>query len=65
LLAFFVPWSAISLTDVYLITKGKVDVPALSQPHGRYGRWNWAGMNVVDYWLVCYCAVVVKRNEIG
>jgi len=46
LLAFFVPWSAISLTDFYLITKGSVDVPALSQPDGRYGRWNLAGITV-------------------
>jgi len=49
LLAFFVPWSAISLIDFYLITKGKVDIPALSQPDGRYGRWNWAG--IVVYFL--------------
>jgi NCS1 family nucleobase:cation symporter-1 len=46
LLAFFVPWSAISLTDFYLITHGKVDIPALSQPDGRYGRWNGAGISV-------------------
>ncbi|MCL9649848.1 cytosine permease [Pantoea agglomerans] len=46
LLAFFVPWSAISLTDFYLITRGRVDVPALSQPDGRYGRWNLAGITV-------------------
>ena len=54
LLAFFVPWSAISLTDFYLITKGKVDVPALSQPNGRYGRWNWAGI------IVYFCGVLVQ-----
>jgi len=54
LLAFFVPWSAISLTDFYLITKGKVDVPALSQPNGRYGRWNWAGI------VVYFCGVLVQ-----
>lgn len=44
LLAFFVPWSAISLTDFYLITRGRVDVPALADPDGRYGRWNVAGI---------------------
>jgi len=46
LLAFFVPWSAISLVDFYLITKGHIDIPALSQPDGRYGRWNWLGIAV-------------------
>lgn len=49
LLAFFVPWSAISLTDFYLITRGKVDIPALSRADGRYGRWNWPG--IVTYFL--------------
>lgn len=46
LLAFFVPWSAISLTDFYLITRGRVDVPALADPDCRYGRWNVAGIAV-------------------
>lgn len=46
LLAFFVPWSAINLIDFYVITKGKVDIPALSQPDGRYGRWNGMGITV-------------------
>ncbi|WP_313651701.1 cytosine permease [Pantoea sp.] len=46
LLAFFVPWSAISLTDFYLVTRGRVDVPALADPDGRYGRWNLAGIAV-------------------
>lgn len=46
LLAFFVPWSAISLTDFYLITRGRVNVPALADPDGRYGRWNVAGIAV-------------------
>ncbi|MEN5015184.1 cytosine permease [Erwinia sp. Eh17-17] len=44
LLAFFVPWSAMNLTDYYFITRGQVDIPALSDPDGRYGRWNWPGI---------------------
>ncbi|EJR0222389.1 purine-cytosine permease family protein [Raoultella planticola] len=40
LLAFFVPWSAIGLTDYYLISAGAVDIPALSDPQQRYGYWN-------------------------
>ncbi|HEM8822377.1 TPA: cytosine permease [Raoultella planticola] len=40
LLAFFVPWSAIGLTDYYLISAGAVDIPALSDPQQRYGFWN-------------------------
>lgn len=46
LLTFFTPWSAINLVDYYFITKERCDVPALSDPDGRYGRWNLAGIAV-------------------
>ena len=40
LLMVFTPWSAINLTDYYLVSKERVDIPALYEPDGRYGRWN-------------------------
>lgn len=40
LLMVFTPWSAINLIDYYLISRERVDVPALYSPGGRYGRWN-------------------------
>ncbi len=40
LLAFFTPWSVINLVDYYCFTHSRYDVPALSDPDGRYGRWN-------------------------
>lgn len=40
LLMVFTPWSAINLVDYYLVSKERVDVPALYDPSGRYGRWN-------------------------
>ena len=40
LLMVFTPWSAINLTDYYLVSKEKVDIPALYDLDGRYGRWN-------------------------
>ena len=40
LLAVFVPWSAINLVDYYLVSREKVDIPALYDPQGRYGAWN-------------------------
>ncbi|MFQ6575959.1 purine-cytosine permease family protein [Pseudomonas sp. UM16] len=46
LLTFFVPWSAVNLVDYYFITKERYDVPALSDPNGRYGRWNKPGIMV-------------------
>jgi NCS1 family nucleobase:cation symporter-1 len=46
LLAFFTPWSAINLVDYYWITKCRYDLKALSDPDGRYGRWNKVGISV-------------------
>ena len=46
LLAFFTPWSAINLVDFYCITKSRYDLKALSDPNGRYGRWNRVGIVV-------------------
>ena len=40
ILMAFTPWSAINLTDYYLISKERVDIPALYDPDARYGRWN-------------------------
>lgn len=45
LLVFFVPWSAINLTDYYFVTRGQLDRAALSDPDGCYGRWNWVGIS--------------------
>ena len=44
LLAVFTPWSAINLVDYYCFTRSRYDVPALSDPDGRYGRWNVTGI---------------------
>ncbi|MFC5720441.1 purine-cytosine permease family protein [Streptomyces gamaensis] len=44
LLMVFTPWSAINLIDYYLISREHVDVPALYDPQGRYGRWNAAAL---------------------
>ncbi|MGW0995541.1 purine-cytosine permease family protein [Streptomyces sp. NPDC002520] len=46
LLTFFTPWSAINLVDYYLISKERYDIPALSDPQGRYGAWRWDALAV-------------------
>ncbi|MFE1971816.1 purine-cytosine permease family protein [Streptomyces hygroscopicus] len=46
LLTFFTPWSAINLVDYYLLSKERYDLPALSDPHGRYGGWRWDALLV-------------------
>jgi NCS1 family nucleobase:cation symporter-1 len=43
---FFTPWSAINLVDRYLISRERYDIPALADPHGRYGAWRWDALAV-------------------
>ncbi len=40
LLMVFTPWSVINLVDYYKISRDRLDIPALYNPDGRYGRWN-------------------------
>lgn len=54
LLMAFTPWSAINLTDYYLVSRERIDIPALYDPDGRYGRWNVPA-------LLCYVAGVVVQ----
>ena len=49
LLTVFVPWSAVNLVDYYLISKEKVDIPALYNSQGRYGAYN--GVALFSYVL--------------
>lgn len=44
LLMVFTPWSVINLTDYYLISKDRFDIPAFYDRHGRYGNWNWRAL---------------------
>lgn len=46
LLYFLIPWTAINLTDYYLVRRGKYDVPALFKVDGRYGRVNWTALGI-------------------
>ena len=44
MLYVLVPWSAINLTDYYLLRKGNYVIPAMFDPAGEYGQWAWAGI---------------------
>ncbi len=52
LLTFFIPWSAINLIDYYFISHEKCDIEDLSNPDGKYGRWNMVGIG-------CYIAGII------
>ena len=44
LLYVFIPWTAINLTDNYLVKRGDYDVASFFTPHGRYGGYLWRGL---------------------
>jgi nucleobase:cation symporter-1, NCS1 family len=54
LLFVFIPWTAINLTDYYLVKRGDYDISAFFTPQGIYGGYLWQGL--VPYLL----AVVVQ-----
>jgi nucleobase:cation symporter-1, NCS1 family len=44
LLVIFIPWSAVNLTDYFLVRRGNYDVTAFFIPDGSYGRIAWRGL---------------------
>jgi len=53
-LYFLVPWSAINLTDFYLVRKGKYSVKDMYDLKGIYGRYNMPG-------IVAYVAAIIAQ----
>jgi NCS1 family nucleobase:cation symporter-1 len=44
LLYFLIPWTAINLTDYYVIHRGRYVVRQFFQANGRWGRVNWTAL---------------------
>ncbi|GHE61793.1 cytosine permease [Streptomyces longispororuber] len=65
LLTFFTPWSAINLVDYYLISKERYDIPALFDPHGRYGAWRWDALTVYGIGLAAQLPFLVTHFYTG
>ena len=45
-LYLLVPWTAINLTDFYVIRHGNYDIPELFKVNGKYGKVNWFALAV-------------------
>ena len=45
-LYLLVPWTAINLTDFYVIRRGHYDIPELFKVNGKYGEVNWFALIV-------------------
>ncbi|MEY9951549.1 cytosine permease [Leifsonia sp. EB34] len=54
-LYFFIPWTAINLTDYFIVRKGHYAIGEIFKPHGIYKRWGWAG--IVSYLVAFACMV--------
>lgn len=65
LLAFFVPWSAVNLVDYYFVNRERYDVPALSDPNGRYGRWNMPGILVYAFGVLVQMPFISTKLYTG
>ena len=46
LLYFLIPWTAINLTDYYLVRRGQYDIGEIFKVDGRYGRVNWMAIGI-------------------
>ena len=44
LLVIFIPWSAVNLTDYFVVRRAKYDVASFFAPGGRYGNFAWRGL---------------------
>ncbi len=65
LLTFFTPWSAINLVDYYLISRERYDIPALSDPAGRYGAWRWDALTVYGVGILVQLPFLVTHFYTG
>ena len=52
LLAIFIPWSAVNLTDYFFVRHGNYNVASFFVPDGRYGRFAWRGLLAYGIGLV-------------
>jgi purine-cytosine permease-like protein len=43
-LYFFIPWTAVNLTDYFIVRKGHYAIAEIFKPHGIYGQWGWPGI---------------------
>ncbi|KHL05129.1 purine-cytosine permease family protein [Sinomonas humi] len=43
-LYFFIPWTAVNLTDYFIVRKGHYAIAEIFKPNGIYKRWGWPGI---------------------
>jgi nucleobase:cation symporter-1, NCS1 family len=61
-LYFFIPWTAVNLTDYFIVRKGHYAIAEIFKPRGIYRRWGWQG--IVSY-LVAFALMTPFFNIAG
>src|SRR6266702_321744 len=65
LLVIFIPWSAVNLTDYFLVRRGNYDVTAFFIPNGVYGRVAWRGLLAYAIGLAAQWPFVSQPDYVG
>ena len=65
LLVIFIPWSAVNLTDYFLVRRGNYDVTAFFIPDGVYGKVSWRGLLAYAIGLAAEWPFVSQPDYVG
>ena len=65
LLVIFIPWSAVNLTDYFLVRRGNYDVTAFFIPDGVYGKVAWRGLVAYAIGLAAEWPFVSQPDYVG
>ncbi|MDQ1560880.1 MAG: nucleobase:cation symporter, family [Actinomycetota bacterium] len=52
-LYFFIPWTAVNLTDYFIVRKGHYAIAEIFKPRGIYRRWGWQGITAYLVGFIC------------
>lgn len=52
-LYFFIPWTAVNLTDYFIVRRGHYAIAEIFKPRGLYRRWGWQGITAYLIGFAC------------
>lgn len=52
-LYFFIPWTAVNLTDYFIVRRGHYAIAEIFKPGGIYRRWGWQGITAYLIGFIC------------
>jgi NCS1 family nucleobase:cation symporter-1 len=65
LLVIFIPWSAVNLTDYFIVRRGEYHVASFFMAQGRYGRFLWRGLLAYAIGLLAEVPFVYQPDFTG